>query len=123
MRIPRRNCYRHLALAMGVVAVLAGPAAAALAPKDLRLTAGQPPTGPRVAVPAMPVALVVQAPIKPTDYAEPTFDGPGFPAETTPEPASLITGLLGGGLALTAWVRRRRVSAKVEECEDMPEPA
>ena len=37
---------------------------------------------------------------------------PAFPAEIptghSPEPASLITGLVGGGIAVAAWARRRR---------------
>jgi hypothetical protein len=120
MCTPRRNIYRRLALAVGVAALLAGPAAAALAPPGLRKTAPSSASGQRLNVPPTPVALVVQAPIKPVDYALPTMDGPGLPAENpngVPEPASLLTGLLGG-LALTAWARRRKgVASEAGEAE------
>ncbi|MFO0842162.1 MAG: hypothetical protein U0797_07135 [Gemmataceae bacterium] len=111
MRTPRRTSYRRFALTMGLVTALAGPAQAALAPIDLRIAPQRSAQVGKIAAPVIPICLVVQAPIKPTDYAKAAFDQPGFPAENptgTPEPASLITGLLGGGVALTAWARRRR---------------
>ncbi|MFO0881170.1 MAG: hypothetical protein U0840_27925 [Gemmataceae bacterium] len=74
----------------------------------------KPKTQPRpkkLAPPSITSPMVVSAPIRPADVSGFVKDKPGFPTENpngVPEPASLVTGLVGAGLAAMGWVRHRR---------------
>lgn len=55
--------------------------------------------------------LVVQAPARPTDWVAPTTTSGSFPTDSpnkVPEPASLISGLVGSSVALATWWKKRR---------------
>jgi len=69
----------------------------------------RPNVQPATATPPMdqPVPLVLKTPTPPVDVAGPPGDGNPTPA-STPEPASLATGLVGASLALATWLRQRR---------------
>ena len=43
---------------------------------------------------------------------------PAGSSKETPEPASLVTALVGGGLGLLGWARRRRKQPPKEETEE-----
>lgn len=70
--------------------------------------------------PAVPVPIVVKCPTTPVDWGNPATDGPGFPSENpthTPEPASVVSGLVGSGLVLATWLRKRRRQVNLENTE------
>jgi hypothetical protein len=57
--------------------------------------------------PHVHIPIVVKTPIIPQDTIKPAGGG-GPPPNGAPEPASLVSGLVGSGIALAAWLRRRR---------------
>ncbi len=91
-----------------MVTMVAGP------PSNYRKPA--PPKA-RIPAPKTTIPLVVQVPTKLTDYVKPASDTPIFPIDNppvVPEPTTLLTGLVGGGMALSAWVRYRRRRTEFE---------
>src|SRR4051794_2166943 len=94
-----RNGYWMVAV-MLAGALLAGPARAAVSPHS-RFNHPPPPHKPR--------PLVVRPPTPPRPGDHMPNDAPPTLQET-PEPGSMVTALIGGGLSLmAAWRRRRKV--------------
>lgn len=54
------------------------------------------------------VPIVVRTPAPPTERPTPPVDLGTPTPSSTPEPTSLVSGLVGSGLALAGWLRRRR---------------
>jgi hypothetical protein len=81
----------------------------ALAPSRYRPT--RPPVQPRPTQfppSVVPVPLVVMTPPRPTERPRPPSDSPGPRPANVPEPGSLVMGIVGSGIALGAWLRKRR---------------
>lgn len=84
-------------------------------------TTGTPPTPKKIPPPTMLVPLVVKPPSPPVDTLKtPPGNPPGN--ENAPEPASIVSGIIGSSLALAAlWRRRRRRRPATVRETDTPE--
>src|SRR5262245_58794331 len=127
-RSARDRCAAWLAAVL-LSLVGAGTARATLSPWTLQMWK-KPPSADTVRVatkypPAeSPPPLVVKPPELLQERPKTPPDNP--PGNTTPEPGSLASGLIGTGLAVAAWWRKRRRGAagQAEEAgEDEPEAA
>lgn len=113
MRFPRTCLVFRLIVLLTGLAGLTIPqtASGAVAPRRSRL-----PKETRIAPASAPVPLVVAAPTIPVDVPDIPIDGNPEPS-ATPEPTSLLTAMIGSGIALAGWRRSRRSPTAGE---DMP---